>query len=80
MAGKKAVVAALNKLQVPHLTVTFTRATNLDSDDQDWINESEIKNIVAAARIRGPKGISASEGKAILEVEKYEKIRPGAKT
>jgi len=47
MADKKAVVFALNKLQVSHLTVAFTHAINLESDDRDWINESEIKNIVA---------------------------------
>ena len=32
------------------------------------------------ARIRGPRGISAAERKAILEIEKYDKIRHKAKT
>lgn len=80
MADKKAVVAVLNKLKAPHLTVAFTRAANPESDDQEWINEPEIKNIIATARKRGPGGVSASERKAILEIEKYDKIRPKAKT
>lgn len=80
MADKKVVLAALNKLKVPHLTIAFTRATTLKSSHRDWIDEPEIKNIVAIARTRGPSGISASERKAILEIEKYDKIRPKAKT
>ena len=63
MADKHVVLAALNKLKVPHLTTAFSYAAYRDSKHwsrRSWIYEWEIKCIVAVAQLLGGIGISAS--------------------
>jgi hypothetical protein len=78
MSDKQEVQAALRRLKVPHLLASFNRATSPKGGHRTWVDVNEIKSIVSVASRKGPKGIGASEWKAILAIGTYDKLGPKA--
>lgn len=80
MATKQSVVTTLTKLKVPHLLTAFNNASDPSGSHRGWIDIDEMKAIISAASNKGPQGVGPTEWQAILEIGKYDKIGPKAKT
>lgn len=80
MSNRLAVVKAISKHGVPHIVEAFQESTDRTGGHGIWLDLQEIKDIVKAASIDGVAGIGKAEWQAILEIEKYDRIGPKART